>query len=215
MSFGFTAILVYMDDLVLAGDDLSKIESVKGVLHDRFWIKDMGDLKYFLGLEVTRSKTGISLYRRKYVLDLLKKIVFEGCKLVTTPMDYVEKLSNGIGELLTDSSQYRRIKGMLLYLLNTRPDISYAIEKLRQFLDCATNEHLKAMHRLVRYIKSSRATGLFFSADSNLHLIGFSDSDWVCCVDSRRSISAYCFYRGPSLVTWKSKKQLTVAASSS
>ncbi|XP_072060326.1 uncharacterized mitochondrial protein AtMg00810-like [Arachis hypogaea] len=204
-----------MDDLVLAGDDLSKIESVKGVLHDRFWIKDMGDLKYFLGLEVTRSKTGIALYQRKYVLDLLKETGFEGCKPVTTPMDYVAKLSNGIGELLTDSSQYRRIIGRLLYLSNTRPDISYAIEKLSQFLDCATNEHLKAVHRVVRYIKSSRAAGLFFSADSNLHLIGFSDSDWVGCVDSRRSFSVYCFYRGPSLVTWKSKKQLTVAASSS
>ncbi|XP_016206906.1 uncharacterized protein LOC107647338 [Arachis ipaensis] len=175
----------------------------------------MGDLKYFLGLEVARSKTEITLYQRKYVLDLLKKTGFERCKPATTPIDYGAKLSKTTRKLLADSGQYRRIVGKLLYLSNTRPDISYAIGKPSQFLDCATTEHLKAAHRVLRYIKGSPAAGLFFSADFDLQLTGFSDFDWAGCVDSRKSISAYCFYLGPSLVTWKSKKQLTVAASSS
>ncbi|XP_072056243.1 uncharacterized protein [Arachis hypogaea] len=176
-SLGFIAILVYVDDLVLTGDDLNEINSVKDVLHERFRIKDMGDLKYFFGLEGARSKAGIALYQRKYILDLLKETGFEGS--------------------------------------NTRPDISYTIGKLSQFLDCATTEHLKAAHRVLRYVKGFPAAGLFLSAESDLQLTGFSDFDWAGCIDSRRSISAYCFYLGPSLVTWKRKKQLTVAASSS
>ncbi|XP_020961341.1 uncharacterized protein LOC110263845 [Arachis ipaensis] len=121
----------------------------------------------------------------------------------------------GVGKLLHDSTQYRRIIGNLLYLSNTRPDTSYAIGKLSQFLDCATNEHLKAAHRVLHYVKGFPAAGLFFSTKSDLHLTGFSDFDWAGYPDSRRSTSAYCFYLGSSLVTWKSKKQLTVVASSS
>ncbi|XP_016206114.1 uncharacterized protein LOC107646445 [Arachis ipaensis] len=154
------------------------------------------DLKYFLELEVARSKSGIVLYQWKYVLDLLRKIGFENCKPATTSINYGVKLSKDVGELLTDSTPNRRIIGKLLHLSNTRPDISYAIGKLSQFLDCATTEHLKAVHRLLRYVKGSPATGLFFS---------------VVLIP----VSAYCFYLGPSLVTWKSKKQLTVIASSS
>ncbi|XP_015939175.1 secreted RxLR effector protein 161-like [Arachis duranensis] len=129
-------------------------------------------------------------------------------------MDYGAKLSKSDGELLSDSTPYQRIIEKLLYLSNTRPDISFAIGKLSQFLDCPTTEHLRAAHQILRYMKGSPAAGLFFSAKSDLNLTGFSDSDWVGCLDSRRSISAYCFYLGSSLVSWKSKKQLTVAASS-
>ncbi|XP_072058069.1 secreted RxLR effector protein 161-like [Arachis hypogaea] len=149
----------------------------------------MGDLKYFLGLEVARLKTGIALYQRKYVLDLLKETGFEGCKPATTPIDYGEKLSKTTGNC--------------------------SLILLRQILDCATTEHLKAAHRMLCYIKGSPAASLFFSADSYLQLTGFSDSDWASCIDSYRSISTYCFYLEPSLVTWKSKKQLTVTTSSS
>ncbi|XP_052111554.1 secreted RxLR effector protein 161-like [Arachis duranensis] len=130
-------------------------------------------------------------------------------------MDYGTKLSKSDGELLSDSTPYRRIIGKLLYLSNTRPDISFAIGKLSQFLDCPTTEYLRAAHRILRYVKGSPAAGLFFSAKSDLNLTGFSDSDWAGCPNSRRSISAYCFYLGSSLISWKSKKQLTVAASSS
>ncbi|XP_072058161.1 uncharacterized mitochondrial protein AtMg00810-like [Arachis hypogaea] len=212
---GFTTVLIYVDDLILAGDDLNEIENVKKILDDRFWIKDIGDLKYFLSLEVARSQRGIDLYQQKYVLDLLKETGFEGCKPVPTPMDYGAKLSKSDGKLLSDSTPYRRIIEKLLYLSNTRPDISFAMGKLSLFLNCPTTEHLRAAHRILRYVKGSLATGLFFSAKSDLNLTGFSDSDRAGCPDSRRSISAYYSYLGSSLVSWKSKKQLTVTASSS
>ncbi|XP_016177623.1 uncharacterized protein LOC107619899 [Arachis ipaensis] len=214
-STGFTVILVYVDDLVLAGDDLFKIERVKQTLHDRFRIKDIGDLKFFLGLEVARSSKGIALYQRKNVLDLLRDTGFKHCKPASTPMDYGAKLSKDDGDSLPDSSDYRKIIGKLLYLSNTGPDISFAIGKLSQFLDCPTPNHLQAAHRILRYIKNSPAAGLFFSANSDLSLTGFFYFDWAGCPNSRRSVLAYCFYVGSSLVTWKIKKQVTVAVSSS
>ncbi|XP_016199805.1 uncharacterized protein LOC107640820 [Arachis ipaensis] len=205
-STGFTVILVYVDDLVLAGDDLLEIERVKQTLHDRFRIKDIGDLRFFLGLEVARSSKGIALYQRKYILDLLRDTGFEHCKPASTPMDYGAKLSKDDGDSLPDSSDYRKIIGKRLYLSNTRPDISFAIGKLSQFLDCPITNHLQAAHRILRYIKNSPAAELFFSANSDLSLTGFSDSDLARCPDSRRSVSAYCFYVGSSLITLKSKK---------
>ncbi|XP_016206927.1 uncharacterized protein LOC107647365 [Arachis ipaensis] len=131
------------------------------------------------------------------------------------PFTMEQNSAKVLGNCFMISTQYRRIIGKLLYLSNTKPDISYTIGKLSQFLDCATNAHLKAAHQVLRYVKGSPSTGLFFSAKSDLHLTGFSDSDWTGCPDSRRSTSVYCFYLGPSLVTWKSKKQLTVATFSS
>ncbi|XP_015935979.1 uncharacterized mitochondrial protein AtMg00240-like [Arachis duranensis] len=111
-------------------------------------------------------------------------------------MDYGAKLSKDDGDSLPDSSDYRKIIGKPLYLSNTRPDISFAIGKLSQFLDCPTTNHLQLAHRILRYIKNSPAAGLFFSANSDLSLIGFSDSDWVGCPKLRRLVSAYCFYKG-------------------
>nr|XP_025704048.1 uncharacterized protein LOC112805946 [Arachis hypogaea] len=136
--FGFTALLVYVDDLVIADNDEKIINRIKRILYEKFKIKDIGDLKFFLGMEVTRSKKGIALYQRKYVMDLLKEARFEECKPATTPLDYTVKLFREKGEPLKDHSGYRKLVGRLLYLANTRLDISHAVEKLSQFLDCPT-----------------------------------------------------------------------------
>lgn len=138
---GFTAILVYVDDLVLTGTDLAEIESIKKLLDSRFSIKDLGALKYFLGLEVARSQRGISLSQRKYALDLLQDTGLLAAKPSSTPMDCKSKLHKNSGDAHTDITGYRRLIGRLLYLTHTRPDISYAVSNLSQFLDAATVEH--------------------------------------------------------------------------
>lgn len=212
---GFTCILVYVDDLVLAGDDLEEIKFVKNHLDSLFSIKDLGTLKFFLGFEVARSKEGITLYQRKYALDLLKDTGLLAAKPCSTPMDHHLKLQKDSGEALQDITAYRRLVGRLLYLTHTRPDICFAVSQLSQFLDCPTSVHYAAAIRVVRYIKGAPAAGLLFSADSDLKIKGFSDSDWGTCPDTRRSITGYCFFLGTSLVSWKSKKQATVSKSSS
>jgi hypothetical protein len=134
----FTALLVYVDDIVLAGNDLMEFTRIKGILDSAFKIKDLGVLKYFLGLEVAHSKLGITISQRKYCLDLLKDSGLLGSKPVVTPLDPSAKLHQDKGKLYEDVSSYRRLIGKLLYLTNTRPDISFATQQLSQFLQKPT-----------------------------------------------------------------------------
>ncbi|KAJ9173157.1 hypothetical protein P3X46_016321, partial [Hevea brasiliensis] len=211
----FTAILVYVDHVILAGNDINEINRIKKFLDDSFKIKDLGDLKFFLGLEIARSKAGISICQRKYALEILSDIGYLAAKPATTPMDSHLKLSNNSGDPLPDSSSYRRLVGKLLYLTTTRLDITFSIQQLSQFLSKPTEIHLQAMHGVLRYIKSSPGKGLFFPSASTIHLKAFSDSDWAGCVDTRRSVIGFSSYLDDSLISWKSKKQTTVSESSS
>ena len=119
------------------------------------------------------------------------------------------------GDLLTDASVYRKIVGKLLYLTHTRPDITYAVHKLSQFMSAPRNDHLKAAQRMLRYLKNDLAQGLFYSASSETTLTAFCDADWGACLDSRRSTTGYCIFLGDSLISWRAKKQQTVSRSSS
>jgi len=105
--------------------------------------------------------------------------------------------------------------GRLIYLTNTRPDITFATQQLSQFLTSPTEKHFIAATRILRYLKKCPGQGLFFPRQSSLFLSGFSDADWAGCLDSRRSISGQCFFLGKSLISWRTKKQLTVSRSSS
>ncbi|CAL0329477.1 unnamed protein product [Lupinus luteus] len=212
---GFTAILVYVDDLILTGNDLIQINHTKSVLDKKFSIKDLGDLKFFLGMEVARSKQGISLYQRKYTLELLQETGFLGSKPASTPMSYNSTIHSKSGTTLEDPTSYRKLIGKLLYLTHTRPDISFSVGCLSQFLACPTDEHHKAATQVLRYLKSCPAQGIFFPSNNTTTLQGYSDSDWATCLDTRRSITGWCFFMGTALISWKSKKQSTVSRSSS
>ncbi|KAL6205555.1 hypothetical protein ACLB2K_022813 [Fragaria x ananassa] len=125
----FTALLVYVDDVILAGNSLNYIIATKTFLSNRFKLKDLGRLKYFLGIEVAHSKNGIALCQRKYALEILEDTGFLTAKPSLFPVDHNLSLTQGDGELLTDPSQYRRLVGMLIYLTITRP------ESFRKLLD--------------------------------------------------------------------------------
>ncbi|XP_072080845.1 secreted RxLR effector protein 161-like [Arachis hypogaea] len=130
-------------------------------------------------------------------------------------MDYTTSLSRNCGSLLSDAALYRRLVGCLLYLTNTRSDLSYSVGCFTQFMDCPTDVHLKAAYRLIRYLKQSPASGLFFPASNSFILSGYTDFDWGVCKDTRKSITGYCFFLDQTLISWKSKKQTTVSRSSS
>ncbi|KAK8921731.1 hypothetical protein KSP39_PZI020888 [Platanthera zijinensis] len=210
----FTTILVYVDDIVLAGNCTSEFLSVKKYLHKQFQIKDLGPLRFFLGLEISRSKDGIIINQRKYALELLSDCGFLASKPASTPMDPSLKLRADQGSPFPDPSSFRRLIGRLLYLTTTHPDICFAVQQLSQFVSKPMDTHYIAATRILRYIKQAPGTGLFFPSNSDLKTCGFADSDWACCLDSRRSITGYCLFIGPSLVSWKVKKQPTVSRSS-
>jgi hypothetical protein len=211
----FTLLLVYVDDIILAGDSLSEFDHIKSILHTSFKIKNLGQLKYFLGLEVAHSHKGISLCQRKYCLDLLSDSGFIDSKPVSTPSDPSIKLHADTSPLYEDISSYRRLIGRLLYLTTTRPDITFITQQLSQFLSKPTQIHHQAALRVLKYLKGCPGKGLHFPRSSSLQLQGFSDADWAGCYDTRRSISGQCFFLGNSLISWRTKKQLTVSRSSS
>ncbi|XP_031108680.1 uncharacterized protein LOC116013171 [Ipomoea triloba] len=211
----FLALLVYVDDILVAGTDSNQIKDLKQLLDRSFKIKDLGALNYFLGIEAFRSSKGINICQRKYALEILQENGFLEAKPSRTPSVPGQKLNNLEGTLIEQPEIFRRLVGKLLYLTNTRPDIAHAVQQLSQFVDKPRDSHLVATHRVLRYIKGSPGKGLFYPANPNFKLQGFSDSDWANCIKSRKSITGYCIYLGESLISWKTKKQATVSRSSS
>jgi len=190
----FTILLVYVDNVIIVGDSLSEFQSINVIMHSSFKIKDLGQLKYFLGLEVAHSSQGISLCHRKYCIDLLTDTGYLACKPVFTPFDPSSKLHTGSSAPYADVPSFRRLIGMLLYLNNTRPYITFATQQLSQFLTSPTKKHLTAATRILRYLKKCHGQGLMFPRDSFLYLSGYSDADWAGYLDSRRSISGQWFF---------------------
>ncbi|KAF5805700.1 putative RNA-directed DNA polymerase [Helianthus annuus] len=138
----YVAILIYVDDVIIVGDNSKKIQQIKQQLDDEFSIKDLGPLKYFLGIEVAKTKDGLVLSQRKYILDILKDSGMLGCRPSAFPFEQGTKLDKGEKEARVDATQYRRLVGRLLYLQATRPDVTYAVNVLSQFVADPRKNHL-------------------------------------------------------------------------
>ncbi|WJZ84247.1 hypothetical protein VitviT2T_003860 [Vitis vinifera] len=207
-------IIVYVDDIILTGDHEEKIDLLKKLLTKEFEIKDLGTLKYFLGMEIARSKKGIAVSQRKYILDLLNETGMLGCKPAETPMDTTVKLEESDGSAPVDKGRYQRLVGKLIYLSHTRPDIGFSVSVVSQFMNNPTEKHMTAVIRILRYLKMTPGKGLFFQRTTKKEIEIFSDADWAGSVTDRRSTSGYCSFVWGNLVTWRSKKQSVVARSS-
>ena len=190
----------------VTGDDLEQMAKLKKDLAKEFEIKDLGSLKYFLGIEVARSKHGIFISQRKYVLDLLAETGMLGSKACDTPIEPNQKLGDGHSGTLVDKGRYQRLVGKLIYLSHTRPDIAFAVSVVSQFMHAPHEAHLDAAYRILRYLKSAPGKGLYFAKHDHLLVEAYSDADWAGSVTDRRSTSGYCTFVGGNLVTWRSKK---------
>ena len=115
--------------------------------------------------------------------------------------------------ILPNPTIFRRLVGSLLYLTMTRPDISHAVQAVSQFISHPHKPHLQAVYRILRYVKGTRDRGLFYPSTSSLQLTAYADADWAGCPDTRRSTTGWCMFLGPSLISWKSKKQVTISKS--
>ena len=135
---------------------------MKRSLATKFEIKDLGSLKYFLGMEVTRSKKGIVVSQRKYILDFLKKARMSGCKPSETPMEPNLRLGDSDKKVPIDTTRYHRLDGKLIYLSHTQPDIAFAVSVPSQFMHSPYEEYLEVVYQILRYLKSTPRNGLFF-----------------------------------------------------
>ena len=200
--------------MVITGNDSEEIEKLREKLFEEFEMKDLGRLKYFLGIEVLSSNRGIFITQRRYVLDLLAETGMVDCKPVETPIIVNHGLKMTDGGKLADREQYQRLVGKLIYLAHTRPDIAYAVGVVSQFMQNPQVEHLSAVLRIVRYLKGSLDRGIMFKRNGNLEIQAYTDADWASNPNDRRSTAGYFMLVGGNLVTWRSKKQKVVALSS-
>ena len=161
-------LLVYLNDILIASNDVDAVSAFKQFLDKKFKRKDLGTLKFFLGLEVARTAKGISLCQRKFTLELLSDTGLLACKPSNVPMDQSLKLSNSSGDSVLDPSLYRRLIGKLLYLTLIRPYISYSVHKLSQFMSAPKIPHLQVAYKILKYLKKTPGQGLFLSTQSEM-----------------------------------------------
>ncbi|KAF5780569.1 putative RNA-directed DNA polymerase [Helianthus annuus] len=183
----FISILIYVDDVIIVGNNFAKIQEIKNCLHDRFSIKDLGQLKYFLGIEVARTSRGLVLSQRKYTLDILEDSGMEGCRPSIFPIEQNLKLGMDKEDPKVDAGVYRRLIGRLLYLQATRPDIAFSVNTLSQFVSNPRQSHMNVVTRILRYLKATPGQGILLSKEEGTNLVAYSDSDWLGCSLTRRS----------------------------
>ncbi|XP_059301951.1 uncharacterized mitochondrial protein AtMg00810-like [Lycium ferocissimum] len=183
-------ILIYVDDLLLTGNSKELVNQAREDLQKSFKIKDLGELKFFLGIEVARSKKGIVLCQRKYALELIQEAGLSGAKPGGTPLELSQKLTcveydqcipneaADSDEALRDASAHQRLVGRLLYLTMTSLDLAFSVQMLSQFMHSPKVSHMEATLRAARYVKGNPGLGLFMPAEHSDQLVAYYDSDW-------------------------------------
>ena len=217
-------ISLYVDDILIAGTDPGKIAEIKSEFTQRYEMKDLGELNYYLGMKVTRTADYIQLDQHRYTLDILSKydhLLQEFAnKKYATPMEKDLKLRKAEAESMSEQQRdyverfpYQNIVGALLYLsINTRPDISYAVGVLARFCKNPNYRACKALLRVLIYLRGTAERGIRYTGD-DLKVYAYSDADWAGDLDSRRSTTGYVVYAAGGPIAWQSKLQTTIAVS--
>ncbi|XP_062088777.1 secreted RxLR effector protein 161-like [Humulus lupulus] len=183
-------------------------------LNKLFALKDLGNIDYFLGVQLHQLDQGLHLCQTKYILDLLTYAKMEFANSLPTRMASGEKLYLQDGDPMEDPLLYRSVVGALQYVTVTRPEIPYVVNRVSQFMQTPLDTHWKVVKKVLRYLKGTLDYGLTFYNSPQLRLTSFSDADWVSDPDDRRSTSSFCVYLGGNLISWASKKQRTISRSS-
>jgi hypothetical protein len=209
----FILLLVYVDDVIITGNNSTFISSLTRRLNKDFALKDLGQLHYFLGLEVRYFSGGITISQTKYARDLLEKANMLEASKINTPIAH-KAIELSDDHESVDPTEYRRLCGSLQYLTFTRPDITHAVNVVCQHFPNPTKRNMRAVKRILRYIKGTLTHGLRYLSQSSLTLNAFCDADWAGCPNTRRSTTGYCIFLGSNCISWASKKQPTVSRSS-
>jgi Reverse transcriptase (RNA-dependent DNA polymerase) len=184
---------------VLTDNDHVEMKRLKANLAKEFEMKDLGKLRYFLGIEVARSKK-VVISQHKYALDLLRDTRMLECRPVNTPIEPNHKLSGEIGNQV-GKGQYQRLVGKLIYLTHTRPDISYAVSVVSRYMHDPRVSHQEAMYQILRYLNGCPGKGVLFSKKGHRRIEVYTNANWAKCLDDRKFISDYCAFVGGNLVS--------------
>ncbi|XP_070028664.1 uncharacterized mitochondrial protein AtMg00810-like [Nicotiana sylvestris] len=207
-------LLIYVDDIAVFGSSKNLIHQFVSSMHSEFSMKDLGPLRYFLGVELVPNSYGLLLLQGKYINDILTCFDLAESKPVLSPLHIKMDWNSVESPLLDDASIFRQMVGSLQYLSFTRPYIQFTVNLASQFLHKPRQIHLQSVKRIFLYLKGTIRNGIKLYARSPLSLTIYSDSDWAGCTSTRRSISEFCIFLGNNLISWAAKKQPTVARSS-
>ena len=206
--------VIWVDDLIIAASDENALKSVKEMLASRFQMKDLGKLKHFLGIDFVQSDNCVKMSQAKYVDKILERFQMEDCKPRSTPCEQKLNYSEN-ADMMIDVRKYREAVGSLIYLtVCTRPDLSFIVSKLSQYFSEPTEEQWVTVKHVLRYLKGTVDKELCYKKCEALGIQAYSDADWAADND-RRSTTGYCvsLSKDGTLVSWKTKKQPTVALS--
>ncbi|XP_026459500.1 uncharacterized protein LOC113360178 [Papaver somniferum] len=211
---GMVLLLIYVDDMVITGDDTDGITFLKSYLSSCFEMKYLGTLRYFLGIEVDKYPAGYFVSQVKYASDIISRVGLTDSKVVDAPLEMNVKFSPTDGNDLSNPTLYLQLVGSLNYLTITRPDISYVVHVVSQFMAAPRTSHFAAVLRILRYVKGTLYQALHFSSTSDLRLRAYTDSDWARDITDRQLKTCYFLFLGNSLISWRSIKQTVVSHSS-
>ncbi|GKF37122.1 putative ribonuclease H-like domain-containing protein, partial [Tanacetum coccineum] len=204
---------VYVDDIIFGSTKKSLCDEFEGWMHKRFQISSMGELTFFLGLQVQQKENGIFISQDKYVAKILKKFDFATVKTTSTPMKHNKALVKDEEADSMDVHLYRSMIGSLMYLTASRPDITFVVCACARFQVTPKTSHLHDMKRIFRYLKCQPKLGLWYPRDSPFELEAFPDSDYAGASLDRKSTIGGCQFLGKRLISWQCKKQTIVANS--
>ncbi len=207
-------VAVYVDDIIITGPLISNVLRVKAAFKQAFKMEDFGVVSSLLGMEVLHGEGGMKISQRTYAELILQRFAMGDCKPISSPLNPKETLKESV---LTEKVNfpYREAVGSLMYLMvGTRPDLASAVGLVSRYLENPNSEHVLAVKRIFRYLKGTLNYCLDYKAGNSLVLKGYVDTDWGGCQVTRRSTQAYVFLLGESTISWKSKRQTSVALSS-
>ncbi|GJU71479.1 retrovirus-related pol polyprotein from transposon TNT 1-94 [Tanacetum coccineum] len=204
---------IYVDDIIFASTDHNACNTFSKEMSSKFQMSMMGQMSFFLGLQVSQSPGGIFINQAKYALETLKKYGMDLSDPVDTPMVDRLKLDEDLMGIPVDQTRFRGMVGSLMYLTASRPDLVFAVCMCARYQAKPTKKHFEAIKRVFRYLKGTINMGLWYPKDNAMSLTAYADADHAGCQDSRRSTSGSAQFLGDRLVSWSSKKQRSTAIS--
>ncbi|GJS60674.1 retrovirus-related pol polyprotein from transposon TNT 1-94 [Tanacetum coccineum] len=205
---------IYVDDIIFASTDPKDCDRFSNEMSSKFQMSMMGQISFFLGLQISQNPRGIFINQSKYANEILKKFDLHKSDPVDTPMVERTKLDEDLSGIPVDQTQYRSMIGSLMYLTASRPDLVFAVCMCARYQSKPTKKHLEAVKRAFQYLQGSINMGLWYLKDTAMALTAYADADHAGCQDTRRSTSGSAQFLGDKLVSWSSKKQTSMSISS-
>ena len=214
--------VLYVDDILLAANDLGILYETKSFLSKNFEMKDMGEASYVIGISISRNRSHelLGLSQKGYIEKILERFNMNNCSAGVVPIQKGDKFSlmqcpkNDVERKQMEYIPYASVVGNLMYLQTcTRPDISFVVGMLGRYQSNPGIDHWKTVKKVMRYLQGTKDYMLTFRRSDQLEVIGYSDSDFAGCVDSRKSTFDYLFLLGEGAISWKSAKQSVIASS--